>query len=268
MNAVVKYEGAALPMSAEQVRDHVNAIQKVMQAVMKKDVHYGIVPGAKKPSLYKPGAEVLCMTFHIDTDYEIDDLSTADCYRYRVKCVGKHQQTGIRLGAGMGACSSSEEKYKWRKAICDEEFELAPENRLRIKFGKGSDGPYKVKQLRAEQDDIDNTVLKMACKRAKIAMVLDVTSASDIFTQDIEDLPEHLRESEDEPQINSTALSKWVAKVAGAADSAAIQKVWKEAAAELQAAKDIGTYNALKQVVTERVAAVKVPAMAEPGSEG
>jgi hypothetical protein len=49
-----------------------------------------------------------------------------------------------------------------------------------------------VKQVRAERDDIENTILKMACKRAHVAMTLNVTAASDIFTQDIEDLPEHL----------------------------------------------------------------------------
>ncbi|MTV64573.1 hypothetical protein GM539_14660, partial [Streptococcus pneumoniae] len=39
-----------------------------------------------------------------------------------------------------------------------------------------------------------NTVLKMACKRAKMAMVLNVTAASDCFSQDLEDLDDVLRE--------------------------------------------------------------------------
>jgi hypothetical protein len=37
----------------------------------------------------------------------------------------------------------------------------------------------------------------MACKRAMVAMILNVTAASDIFTQDIEDLPEELRHTEE-----------------------------------------------------------------------
>jgi hypothetical protein len=40
----------------------------------------------------------------------------------------------------------------------------------------------------------------MACKRAQVAMTLNVTAASDIFTQDIEDLPEELRPDEESPQ--------------------------------------------------------------------
>ena len=194
------------PLSAEQIRDHVNTIQRVMEAVMKKDVHYGVVPGAKKPSLYKPGAETLCKTFHIAPSYRVEDLSTPDCFRFRVTCIGTHQGTEVVLGEGMGAASSNEEKYKWRRAVCDEEFELAPESRRRLKFAKGQNGVYKVKQIRAEPDDIENTVLKMSCKRAQIAMTLNVTAAGDIFSQDIEDLPEHLRDAaEDDPAGEQSA---------------------------------------------------------------
>ena len=189
---------SSLPMSAEQIRDHVNAIQKVMEAVMKKDVHYGVIPGAKKPSLYKPGAEVLCMTFRIEPSFEITDLSTADYFRYRVRCIGTHQTSGTKLGEGMGACSSNEEKYKWKRAVCAEEWDTIKEDRRRVKFSKYQGKVEKTIQVRAEPDDIDNTVLKMACKRAQVAMTLNVTAASDIFSQDIEDLPEHLRDIEGE----------------------------------------------------------------------
>jgi len=189
----------SLPMSAEQVRDQVNAVQKIMQGVMREGEHYGKLPGSKKPSLWKPGAEKLCMAFHIEPSYQVEDLSAPDCYRYRVRCVGTHQGTGIKLGEGMGSASSNEEKYRWRRTVCAEEFDNTPESRRRTKYGlKQGGGTYTVKQVRTEPDDGDNTILKMACKRAHVAMILNVTAASDIFTQDIEDLPEHLREVEGE----------------------------------------------------------------------
>jgi hypothetical protein len=90
------------------------------------------------------------------------------------------------LGEGIGECSSNEEKYKWRKAY-DEEWNATPENRRRIKFGK-----YKDKQVRTEPADVANTILKMAKKRAQVDAVITCTAASDIFTQDIEDLPEEV----------------------------------------------------------------------------
>jgi len=186
----------ALALSANDMRAQVNLIQEVMGAVMKKDTHYGVIPGTKKPSLYKPGAEVLAATFRIAVSYQIEDLSTDDHVRYRVAAIGTHQSTDIVLGEGMGECSSNEEKYKWRRAICDDEFEQTSENRRRIKFSKYQGKVEKTKQIRTEPADQANTILKMACKRAQVAMTLNVTAASDIFTQDIEDLPEELRAEE------------------------------------------------------------------------
>jgi hypothetical protein len=40
-----------------------------------------------------------------------------------------------------------------------------------------------------------NTVLKMAKKRAQIDLTLTATAASDVFTQDIEDMPDEIRET-------------------------------------------------------------------------
>ena len=197
----------ARALTAADMRAQVNLVQEVMKAVMQgpsKDnpagVHYGVIPGTKKPSLYKAGAEVLCATFRIADKYEVDDLSMDGMARFRVRCIGTHQPTGLVLGEGMGECSSHEEKYKWRAAVCQEEFDGVSENMRRIKFSKYQGEVEKKKQVRTESADQANTILKMACKRAKIAMTLNVTAASDIFTQDIEDLPEELRHDEDEQE--------------------------------------------------------------------
>jgi len=190
MNAIVKIEESRA-LTAGDMRAHVNLIQEVMQAVMKDKTHYGVIPGTPKPSLWKPGAEVLCTTFRIAPSYRVEDLGGGDFIRYRVTCIGTHQGTGIVLGEGMGECSSMEEKYKWRKATGKAEFDATPENMRRVKYGKD----YNVNQIRTEPADLANTILKMACKRAQVAMTLNVTGASDIFSQDIEDLPEELREA-------------------------------------------------------------------------
>ena len=187
MNAVVQFQPAetySRSLTAADIRHRVNTIQEVMTAVMKRDVHYGIIPGCKKPSLYKPGSEVLLATFQIATSIHVTDLSTDDCIRYQVRVIGTHAPSGMLLGEGIGECSSNEEKYKWRKAW-DDEWAATPENRRRVKFGK-----YKDKQVRTEPADVANTILKMAKKRAQIDMTLTTTGASDCFEQDVEDLPE------------------------------------------------------------------------------
>ena len=216
MNAVTKTETGALSatssssrMTVADIISHVGMVQEVMKAVMKPDIHYGVIPGTDKPTLYKQGAEVLCMAFRVSDTYSVEDLSTADMVRYRVTCTGSHQMTGTVLGTGMGEASSGEEKYKWRKAW-DDEFEATPENLRRVKMGK-----YKTKQVRTEPADLANTILKMANKRAKIAMTINVTACGDMFGQDLEDMDaaprEHLtlREGDDRQPDQPQAQPVW-----------------------------------------------------------
>lgn len=199
-------------MAVSDIIQHVALVQEVMRAVMKENVHFGKIPGTDKPTLYKAGAEVLCMTFRIADTYEVEDLSTPDMIRYRVNCIGTHQTTGVVLGSGQGEASSSEEKYKWRKAICNEEFDETPANMRRVKHARGKGGTtYKQDQVRTEPSDLANTVLKMANKRAKMAMTLNVTAASDCFAQDLEDMDEalrdHLTRHEDDAPANQGAAA-------------------------------------------------------------
>jgi hypothetical protein len=192
MNALVQVESRdyGRSLTAADVREHVNLIQKVMQAVMVKDTHYGVIPGCKLPSLYKAGSEVLLTTFRIAVSVQVEDLSTPDSIRYRVRTIGTHQPTGIVVGEGIGECSSDEDKYKWRQTYVKKEFETTPENRRRIKYSEYQGKTSEKMQIRTEPADVANTILKMAKKRAQIDLTLTATAASDIFTQDVEDLPE------------------------------------------------------------------------------
>lgn len=196
MNEVAVIESRAVTLTAAQVKGQVQLVQQVMQAVMKEGVHFGTIPGTDKPSLLKPGAEVLMTTFRIAVDPQIEDLSTADEIRYRVRCVGTHQTSGTVMGAGIGECSSSEEKYKWKRTN-KREFEATPEDRRRIKFGydRGKRQEYEIQQVRTEPADVANTILKMAKKRALVDFTLTALAASDCFNQDLEDMDEGLRDS-------------------------------------------------------------------------
>lgn len=252
---VIENEQRAL--TAIDMRAQVNLVQEVMQAVMKKDTHYGVIPGTKKPSLYKPGAEVLAATFRIAVSYRVEDLSAAGEVRYRIAAVGTHQTSGIVLGEGMGECSSGEEKYRWRRAICEEEFDLMAENRRRIKFGKYQGKVEKTKQVRTEPADQANTILKMACKRAQVAMILNVTAASDIFNQDIEDLPEELREPEEAAPARP-ALSPY-----SDAQLTANQESWRALIAGGRTPADIVTTIKSRYTLTPEQEA-KINALAKP----
>lgn len=177
------------PLTAQDVRAQVNLIQEVMRAVMIDGQHYGKIPGAgDKPTLLKPGAEKIMATFRLSVDPEVEDLSFEDIIRYRVKCK-LFSPSGRMVGAGIGECSTEEEKYKWRWAVAEAEFNATPETHKRMKYKR--DGGT-IKQVRTNPFDIANTVLKMAKKRALVDAVLTTTAASDIFEQDIEDLSDDI----------------------------------------------------------------------------
>lgn len=182
------------PMTLPEMKEQMRVLDELLKHVMKKDVHYGTIPGTKKPTLYKPGAEKITASFRLVPRSIVEDLSGPDFFRYRVR-VELTNREGVPLGEGIGECSTLEEKYMWRAAVCEEEFAATGEDRKRVKYAKGQGGShYTVKQIRTNAADIANTVLKMADKRAYIAVVLKVTAASDVFDQDLEDLPAEVRD--------------------------------------------------------------------------
>lgn len=183
--AVENYGNRSL--TAVDVRAQVNLMQDVMKEVMMEGVHYGKVPGTNSVSLWKAGAEKLMATFRLAGDPEVESLGEGGEVHYRVK-VRLCTASGAFVGAGIGECSSQEDKYAWRAAIGTKEFDATPENRRRIKYKRDGE----VKQVRTNPADVANTILKMAKKRAQVDAVITCTAASDIFTQDIEDLPEEV----------------------------------------------------------------------------
>lgn len=185
------------PLSAMEVRAQVNLIQEVMGSVMKDGTHFGKIPGAgEKPTLFKAGAEKLASTFRLAVEPIVEELSHGD--EFRVRVIARITEMGSErfLGSGVGEASSNESKYMWRAAVCPEEFEQTPEHLRRLKWNKGYNNKpaWSQNQVRMNVADVANTVLKMAKKRAMVDGILTVTGASDIFTQDIEELPKEFLE--------------------------------------------------------------------------
>lgn len=140
-------------LKAEEVKAHVELLHRVMKEIMKDGVHYGTIPGCKKPCLYKAGAELLCTTFRLGPRYEMVQGECGDKYaRYICKCDIHYIPTGNHVAGGIGSCNSGEKRFR-------------------------SQTPQ----------ECDNNCLKMAQKRALVSAVLNGTSASDIFTCDMED---------------------------------------------------------------------------------
>ena len=200
-------------MSVSELVGQVATIQQAMGAVMRQDEHYGIIPGVQKPSLWKPGAEKLCLLFRLAPRYTTQkEFGDGGHLTVTAECDLTHITSGAFCGSGQGMCSTHESKYAWRKGshgcpVCGESAIIEGKEEYgggwlcwRKLGGCGSKWPdnspegqgfAKAVDRVPNEDlpDVWNTVLKMATKRALVAAVLNVTAASDIFTQDIEDLP-------------------------------------------------------------------------------
>jgi len=174
-------------MSVDEIRARVSKIREIKKDVMKDGAHYGTVGNTNKPTLLKAGSEILLMAFCLAPDPLVEDLSNEDEVRYRVKCDLK-DPAGNFVGAGVGEGSSSEEKYKWRRAVCQQEYDETPADRRRKKWFMKDGEPATILQVRTNPSDVANTILKMAKKRAQVDAALTALSASEEFTQDVEDM--------------------------------------------------------------------------------
>ncbi len=189
------------PLTIEDVKARSTLVREVVKSVMEEGKHYGTIPGCgKKPALYQSGAQQLGVTFGFSQDQTISHLiNTSDEYSVTVK-VSLYTSSGVCVAAALGECSSLEEKYHWRRAVCQEEFDSMPDNKRRLKWKKGWQGAAATKeqQVIVNPMDVANTILKMAAKRAYVAAILNATAASDQFTQDIEDMQKELLQDDDE----------------------------------------------------------------------
>jgi len=164
------------PFGVAEIRKRTHAIQEVMRGVMKEATHFGTIPGTPKPSLWKAGAEVLCMTFRLapllDSRVTVDDLDGEWAY------TGSRRDGTIVTGTCVG--------FFEVEATCTIQgpaCEILSRCSARC---NNREAKYRGLSL----FDVRNTVQKMAEKRAFVSAVLMATGASDIFTQDIEDFPE------------------------------------------------------------------------------
>lgn len=141
----------------QQVQATMAKIRQFQQVIRESFVEghdYGVIPNTDKPTLLKPGAEKILMLLGLRSEFDIVE-STRDFekgfFEYQIRCRLLHGD--IIITEGLGTCNTREVKYR-----------------------------------KLDPFTLDNTVLKMAKKRALVDAALLVGSLSDIFTQDVEDM--------------------------------------------------------------------------------
>jgi hypothetical protein len=165
----------------QQLKYQYDMFRKLQQVVLEENVDYGFPTGKKsqdqKPSLYKSGAEKLTRLFNLIPEFElIKQVEEQDFIMYAFKC-RLHTPTGQLVGEGYGACNSKE-KDGWNKE------------------------PWK----------FQNAIMKLAKKRSHVDATLTGLGASNVFTQDLEDMEEngHAQEQKTHEQTQTKASEKQI----------------------------------------------------------
>ncbi|MBT9143617.1 MAG: hypothetical protein DDT29_02025 [Dehalococcoidia bacterium] len=178
----------------EEVAAQTEKLGEFYQKLMVKDTDYGVIPGTKKPTLYKSGAELLRLWAGLIPRFDVNDQGTdleRGIYNYRLTCkLFIHRgNEEIYVGEGVGSCSSLEGKYRWRWLYENQlPAGIDKESLVQKKLSAKSGGSYTLYRMEnSDPHDLGNTILKMAKKRSFIDATLTVTGASRIFTQDLEE---------------------------------------------------------------------------------
>lgn len=133
------------------------------------DQHYGLVPKAKKPSLYKGGAQILAGEFDLivprydEVRVTIDHEGKFYAYEYRASVI--RRETGEVVAEGFGACNTNEARF--RSEYVDKGF-------------------------------MQHTCASQARKRAYVDGIIQALRLSGIFTFSMEDLAQGKASNEEQ----------------------------------------------------------------------
>jgi len=147
---------AAKGLTVEEAAAFDSEMNRFIDTVLVAGTDYGVIPRCSKPSLLKPGAEkilnYLGLIARVEVCNRVEDYANDGFFCYTCK-VSLLDYNGVIKGEGLGICNSKESRYAKNSGF-----------------------------------SVQNTVLKMAKKRALVDAVLNVACLSARFTQDVEDM--------------------------------------------------------------------------------
>lgn len=128
------------------------------ETVLKRDVDFGVIPKTDRPTLFKPGAEKIALSYGLCQQYEIvehiENLGKEPFFYYLVKCnlVIPNKDGNILFSCGYGSANTAENNA-------------------------GFGNPY----------TLANTAVKKAQKRALVQAALAISGLSSMFYADMDD---------------------------------------------------------------------------------
>jgi hypothetical protein len=189
--AIVKQDSSSVALAVSEFKDRMQfegqrlqLMREFVAGQMAVGTHYGKIPGTNgKMTLLKAGAELLTNIHGLHPEFvETERVSDRTAIKQ-----WKDKYNKDRTITGLV-------KYSFRCSLIKGEAKVGE--------GVGTCNNWERKYLSVDPDDAENTVMKMAKKRAFIDAVLTATRTSDFFTQDMEEAapaPEGDRQPPDGP---------------------------------------------------------------------
>lgn len=203
---------AAMPANITDVIEAAEGLKlfrTFVKSELKEGHDFGVIPGTgDKNALLQPGAQKIAMFFNCYPKHKVTPNNLEHGHvEFIVETRLISRVTNKAVGSGFGSCSTLEGKYRFRNANrrcpqCGKETIFKSKNGegfycWRKKDGCGATFHENHKDIVGQQAgkveneniaDQRNTVLKMAVKRAFVAASMCLGCASEMFTQDIDDI--------------------------------------------------------------------------------
>lgn len=211
------------PQELSEFSSSYNDLIKFTKKQLKENTDYGIIPGTRKRSLYKAGAEKIAFLFGLKPELklikEVEDFEKGFFF-YKYECKLIHFASGKSAGSAIRSCNSMEKKY--------------------------------IKQIQQYKDySVVNTIDAMAQKRAIVSAVVQATMATEIFDNGDGDLDEAPGTSQPVTQDNSPSWYRAIKKLFGVADERGFTSEQIEgkvkATVKVESMKDV-TANQLEEI--------------------
>lgn len=157
---------ALIKLSDDDIKNITKTIQqaeKLVSSVLQQDIDYGLHPGTYSMALKDTGGSTIANAFNCYPEHTILHLrEDEEVISYLVQAKLISRVSGKVVAVGVGACSTMESKYAYRWVDDPAEYGLEKSG---LKYDKKK-RKYRIPNPEAE--DLGNTILKMASKRAEI----------------------------------------------------------------------------------------------------
>ena len=163
-------------ISLAEMEQAIKEMQNFVNKLFVEGEHYGTIIKGQKPTLLKPGAELLLNLYgyglKMEKVKEVEDWDKPFFY-YEYKAIVYSKKNGWVEAEGFGSANSREKKFAFDK------------------YGNPQPPTYIYSMV--------NSIQKIAQKRAMVAPTLIACRASALFTQDLEDMEGFVESPETQP---------------------------------------------------------------------